>query len=176
MDGVDGMGPPSVVIRDAELEELDQVAGVIASAYQEYAALMPPDAWAMYLENIRDVRSRLEESDLIVVLQKGAIVGAATFYPRHKRRTSLAWPSDWTAIRLVAVSPKGRGQGLARMLVEECIRRSRKEAASAVGLHTTPLMTVAAAMYERMGFVRVPEFDFHPRPEMTVMAYKLLLS
>ena len=81
---------------------------------------------------------------------------------------------DWTAIRLVAVSPKGRGQGLARMLVEECIRRSREQAAAAVGLHTTSFMSVAAAMYERIGFVRVPEYDFHP-PEMTVSAYKLAL-
>ena len=165
-----------MVIRDAELEELDQVAEVVASAYQEYAALMPPDAWAMYLESIRDVRSRIEESDLIVVLQDGAIVGAATFYPTRKRRASLVWPADWTGIRLVAVSPQARGQGLAKMLIEECIRRSREEVASAVGLHTTPLMPVAAAMYERMGFVREPEFDFHPRPDMTVMAYKLLLS
>ena len=33
-------------------------------------------------------------------------------------------------------------------------------------------MELARGMYERMGFVRVPEYDFHPRPEMTVMAYK----
>ena len=62
------------------------------------------------------------------------------------------------------------------MLVEECIRRSREQAAAAVGLHTTPLMSAAVTMYERIGFVRVPEFDFHPRPGITVMAYRLLLS
>jgi len=30
-------------------------------------------------------------------------------------------------------------------------------------------------MYERMGFVRVPEYDFHPAPGITVMAYRLQL-
>jgi glutamine synthetase len=31
----------------------------------------------------------------------------------------------------------------------------------------------AIRLYERMGFVRVPEFDFHPAPEVVVMAYRL---
>jgi hypothetical protein len=32
---------------------------------------------------------------------------------------------------------------------------------------------VAKRMYEKMGFRRMPEFDFHPRPEVVVMAYRL---
>lgn len=166
----------SVTIRDAELDELDEAIRVVLSAYQEYATAMPPDAWAMYSENIRDARSRLEESDLILALQDGIITGSATFYPKDKRGTNLVWPPHWTGIRLVAVRPESRGQGIGKALVEECIRRSREQGATAVGLHTTPLMSVAAAMYERMGFARVPEFDFHPRPEMTVKAYRLLLT
>jgi hypothetical protein len=35
------------------------------------------------------------------------------------------------------------------------------------------MMAVARAMYERMGFVRAPEFDFQPAPETVVMAYRL---
>ena len=42
-----------------------------------------------------------------------------------------------------------------------------------LGLHTTEKMSVARGMYERMGFVRVPEFDFHPAPQVVVMAYRL---
>lgn len=171
---MDDREPRSVVLRDAERDEVDEVGSVVLSAYQEYAALMPPDVWAMYSENIRDVRSRLKESDLIVALQGGRIAGAVTFYPKHKKREDPVWPPGWTGIRLVAVRPESRGRGIGRMLVEECIRRSREQAAAAVGLHTTSFMSVAAAMYERIGFVRVPEYDFHP-PEMTVSAYKLAL-
>ena len=171
---MDDAGSRSVVIRDAEQREVDEVGTVVVSAYQEYAALMPLDVWAMYSENIRDVRSRLKESDLIVARQGGRIAGAVTFYPKHKKREAV-WPPDWTGIRLVAVRPESRGQGIGRLLVEECIRRSREQAAAAVGLHTTSFMSVAAAMYERIGFVRVPEYDFHPRPGMTVTAHKLVL-
>ena len=163
-------------MRDVEAAELDTVARMVLSAYKEYAELLPPDAWANYSQDILDVHGRLEESDLIVAVQDGTVVGAVTFYPTDKRRESLSWPSDWTGIRLVGVAPESRGQGIGRMLVEECIKRSREQEASAVGLHTTPIMTIAAAMYERIGFVRVPEFDHHPRPDWTVAAYKFDLS
>jgi hypothetical protein len=36
-------------------------------------------------------------------------------------------------------------------------------------------MEVAHAMYERMGFERVPEPDFSPVPQFRVMAHRLAL-
>ncbi len=60
--------------------------------------------------------------------------------------------------------------------MNECFRRCREKGITKVGLHTTEIMDVARRMYERMGFVRVIEFDFHPRPGVVVMAYRLDLS
>ena len=77
---------------------------------------------------------------------------------------------------LVRGAPIRRGRGIGRLLTEECIRRARAAACPAIGLHTTELMAVARAMYERMGFVRAPERDFHPIPEIRVMGYRLNLS
>ena len=57
--------------------------------------------------------------------------------------------------------------------MDECLRRSRLRGARYLGLHTTELMAVARGMYERMGFVRAPEFDFQPGPGVNVMAYRL---
>ena len=54
--------------------------------------------------------------------------------------------------------------------------RCRKRGVRTIGLHTTVIMEVARGMYERMGFVRAPEYDFHPRPEVVVMAYRLDLD
>jgi hypothetical protein len=34
-------------------------------------------------------------------------------------------------------------------------------------------MAVARGMYERMGFVRVPAYDFFPGPGVEVLAYRL---
>jgi ribosomal protein S18 acetylase RimI-like enzyme len=71
------------------------------------------------------------------------------------------------------VAPEARGRGIGRLLTEECIRRARAGGRTAVGLHTTEFMAVARSMYERMGFVRVPRYDFRPSPHVLVMAYRL---
>ena len=166
----------AVVFRIAESHEHADVARVILKSYAEYGPLLPPDAWERYSQNIFDVRSRMTESELLIAVEDGEIVGSATFYPARLMRTQSEWPREWTGARLIAVLPERRGRGIGKALVEECIRRSREQGAAAFALHTTPYMELAREMYERMGFVRVPEYDFHPRPEMTVMAYKYDLS
>jgi ribosomal protein S18 acetylase RimI-like enzyme len=60
--------------------------------------------------------------------------------------------------------------------MKECIRRARRLGAACLNLHTTDMMQVAMRMYERMGFVRAPELDFHPAPNITVKAYRLELG
>jgi ribosomal protein S18 acetylase RimI-like enzyme len=84
-------------------------------------------------------------------------------------------PPDVAVIRLLAVRPEMRGSGLGRVLAEECMRRARAAGARAVGLHTTMMMATAKAMYERMGFVPVPEHDFSPAPDLLVMGFRLEL-
>jgi hypothetical protein len=48
--------------------------------------------------------------------------------------------------------------------------------APALGLHTTDMMQTAMQMYERMGFVRVPELDFHPTENTTIKGYRLYFN
>src|SRR5204862_7553902 len=106
---------------------------------------------------------------------RARIVGAVTYYPDGSGDSHAGWPGRWAVIRLLAVHPDARGRGVGRLLTEECIRRARASGAPAVGLHTTVFMSVARAMYERMGFVRMPELDFWPIPGIHVMAYRLNL-
>ena len=160
-------------IRDARAEELDQVALLIRDAYQEYQASFPPEVWEGYARDIMDVRGRLDTSELIVAEHAGGLVGAVTFYPNASESEQEGWPVGWTGVRLLAVHPDARGMGIGGALMDECLRRTRLKAARTLGLHTTELMAVARGMYERMGFVRVPEFDFHPAPGVVVMAYRL---
>ncbi len=163
-------------IRDARAEDLDAVANVMVAAYEEY---IPPDATGdllAYREEIRDVRSRQAHATLILAEQDARIVGAVTYFPDGRGDANAGWPHQWAVIRLLAVHPDARGRGVGRSLTEECIARARASGARGVGLHTTVFMAVARAMYERMGFVRVPDGDFWPMPGIHVMAYQLILS
>ena len=162
-------------LRDARDDELDAVADVMVAAYEQYIPPDPRAEWLAYREEIRDVRGRQGSATLIVAEEDARILGAVTYYPDGSDDSHAGWPRDWAVIRLLGVHPDARGRGVGRLLTAECIRRTRAVGCAAVGLHTTEFMAVARAMYERMGFVRVPEFDFWPIPDIHVMAYRLAL-
>lgn len=160
-------------IRDALVEELDEVSKLLKVAYQQYKTSIPKPIWKAYLEDIMDVRSRLPVSQLIVAEVDKRLVGTVTLFLGESPDAEQVWPEGWAGIRLLAVHPAYRGKGVGRALMEECIRRCRRRGITTVGLHTTKLMEIARRMYERMGFKRVPKGDFHPRPSVVVMAYRL---
>lgn len=164
-----------IIIRDARPEELDEVGQIIQKAYRQYEKNIPPPAWQYYIEDSMNVRSRLAQSTLIVAEVDGKLAGTVTLYPEASHSTVEGWPKGWAGIRLLGVAPPYRGFGIGRALMEECIRRCRKAGVKTIGLHTSEMMAVAKGLYERMGFKRVPKYDFHPTPQNTVMAYRLEL-
>ena len=170
-----------LAIRDARDDELDKVADLISDSYAEYetdASTMSADlvkAFEEYRIEQRDVRSRLADSDLIVAEDEGRLVGAVTYYPPGSQKSAEGWPPEYAAIRLLAVHPSARGKGVGRALTDESLRRAREQGAKVFALHTTQVMAVARAMYERMGFVRYPENDFPITDDFVVMAYRLEL-
>ena len=156
--------------------ELDDAGALMVAAYTEYQSPLPPPMWRAYEAEIRDVRGRLADSALIVAEDAGRLVGAVTYYEDGTREPHGKWPPSWAVFRLLAVHPDARGRGVGRLLTDECLGRARDAGRTAMGLHTTSLMTVARTMYERMGFVRAPQHDFHPVPSFHVMAYHLPLA
>jgi ribosomal protein S18 acetylase RimI-like enzyme len=177
-----------ITIRDARSDDLDDIARVSSAAYEQYMPASDADvtpeyrkAFDAYRGDIADVRSRFGSADTIVAEDDGVIMGAVTFYPPNARAAYPTeaehedWPSDWAAFRLLAVDPTSRGKGIGRALTEECLRRARALGAPVIGLHTTSLMEVARALYQRMGWVREPKYDFYPMPDFCVEAYVLEL-
>jgi ribosomal protein S18 acetylase RimI-like enzyme len=162
-----------LIIRDARLNELDEVSQILKRAYSQYADFLPDPDWKNYLEDIIDVRSRLPEVELIVAEIGGCLAGTVTLYLKYATPPVEGWLPGWAGIRLLAVDPYYRGRGIGRDLMDECIRRCRKQGIKTIALHTSEIMGVAKRMYEKMGFKRIPEYDFHPRPEVVVMAYRL---
>ncbi len=120
--------------------------------------------------------TEVEPAQQIVAEKEGIIVGAVLLYPPG---TAFSTPDEGPLIcpevRLLAVAPQARGQGIGTALMKESIRRARRLGAVCLNLHTTDMMQVAMRMYERMGFVRAPDLDFHPDPSITVKAYRLEL-
>jgi predicted N-acetyltransferase YhbS len=170
-----------ISIRLAQDADIEQARAVLKAAYVEYEASFPAENWAPYLKDILDLEGRSDASELLVAESNGRIVGCVSYFPPGAKTSyptdsfSEHWPADWSAFRLLAVDPAARGGGVGRELTVACIERARQQKAPAVGLHTTAPMSVARAMYERMGFERAPRYDFRPGPTVLVEAYRLLL-
>ena len=164
-------------IRDARPEDRDAILDVTLAAYQEYAARMP-GFWEGYRQNIVAAVSDVGQAEQLVAEHGGEIVGTVLLYPPRRMRISQRESLDmpWPEVRLLAVAPGARGRGVGAALMRECVRRVRLANGTTLSLHTTDLMQTAMRMYERMGFVRAPELDFHPAPGVTVKGYRLDLE
>ncbi len=166
-------------IRNAEDGDRDAIRHVTLSAYEESSVAMPPPLWEGYRQSIMDTLADVRPAAQIVAEQDDAIVGTVLLYPAG---TVLDAPGGaritrrWPEVRLLAVAPPARGQGVGAALMGECVRRARLAGAGVLTLHTSDIMRLAMRMYERMGFVRAPDLDFHPAPGLTVKGYRLELD
>lgn len=65
-----------------------------------------------------------------------------------------------SGIRLLAVHSEARGMGVGKSLTKACIQQAKDKKHAQVILHTTNVMKIAWAMYEKMGFERSDDLDF----------------
>ena len=164
-------------IRTATAGERAEIRELTLRAYREYAEIMSPASWRGLSQALDDALASDEPVERIVADDDGRIVGSAMLYPPETDAYgALVSASAAPEIRLVAVAPEARGRGIAKALVEECIRRARAQGAGEVGLHTSRSMRAAMAMYANLGFVRAPDRDFQPPDAELVEGYRLRLD
>ena len=175
MDGFDTRDPKSGVrtsprpdplqadepipIRPARARELRQIAALFAPALEPYRGSGSDWILDSYLAELVDVRPRFEEAEVLVAQHDGRVVGTIAFYADARREGWSNLPAGWAGFRALAVAPRMHGAGIGEALVRRCIERSRDIAAETLGIHTISLLTDGVRLYERLGFVRCPEFD-----------------
>jgi ribosomal protein S18 acetylase RimI-like enzyme len=164
-------------IRDARTEDRGAIRALTLAAYAEYATLMTPSAWAGLRQAVLAGLDAEGAVERIVAERDGVLLGSVMLYPAATNAYGDALAqASWPELRLLAVAPAARGQGVGTALVQECMRRAQRAGASALGLHTSESLQTAIRMYERLGFVRMPEGDFQPDGTELIMAYRLMLS
>ena len=146
-------------IRPARNSELDEIAGLFAPALAPYRGGVQDWILDAYLAELVDVRPRFEEAEVLVAEHDECIVGTIAFYPDVRLEGWSNLPAGWAGFRALAVPPRTRGTGIGQALVRRCIQRTREIGAETLGIHTISLLTDAVRLYQRLGFVRCPEFD-----------------
>lgn len=163
----------AIEIRGIRPHEHEVVGELTVDAYM---ALRSDVASGGYEDELRAVGRRAAEAVVLVAVDGDEILGGVTYVPDE----SSPWAEDLApgeaGIRMLAVRPAAQGRGAGRLLTEACIDRAAADGKQAVFLHSTPWMTTAHGIYERLGFVRVPERDWSPLPEVPLLAFRLDLA
>ena len=116
-----------------------------------------------HLHNIGEFTNRPNVELIVAVSPEQMIGGAVVFFGDMQYYGSggtATQEKNAAGFRLLAVDSSARGQGLGKMLTNECIRRAKERKLSQVIIHTTKAMQQAWKMYESIGFKRSEDLDF----------------
>lgn len=158
-----------VVVRPARAQEWARAGELVATAYLADEVLQQGDP---YLEHLRDAAGRARDSVVLVAVDGDTLLGTVTWCPVPSSHREVAM-ADEGEFRSLGVDPGARGRGIGRLLIEACVGRARQEGYAAVAISSAAWMAVAHRLYERMGFTRRPERDWAPRPDVSLLAYRL---
>ncbi|MEV5337748.1 GNAT family N-acetyltransferase [Streptomyces sp. NPDC052676] len=166
-----------ILIRPVTPAEYDTVGEITAQAYLRDGLLDFGESDA-YLEELRDVAKRAAAAEVLVAVAEERVVGGVTFVPSGGPMADIAGPGE-AEIRMLAVAREARRRGAGEALVRACVDRARAiPGCVRVVLSSQPTMHSAHRVYERLGFVRTPERDWNPLPELddiTLLTYELTL-
>ncbi len=165
--------PNQVLIREARAGELEAVEALVKGAYREFHELVPEAGWERWMASITQA-IHSGAGQLLVAETEAGLQGAVQFFPDASRSSQGHWPAGAATIRLLAVCPSARGQGLGERLTLECLRRARDLKIPTIYLYTGRFMVAAQHLYEKLGFKRAPEYD--PPQGPGPIAYRLDLT
>lgn len=143
-------------IRQATPRDSTAINDLCVAAYQEFETVVGPANWQQMRDSLAHASDLSSIGELILAEDSAGLLGVILYIPPGKS-DGINIPREWASIRMLAVSPGGRGRGIGRRLTQECIDRACRDKADAVGLTTAEMMRVAQPMYERMGFKKEAE-------------------
>lgn len=134
-------------IRIALADDSSPIASVLYDSFLEYETLYTPEAFAATTPTSDQVRHRLTEGPVWVVLFEDAIVGTVAVVDRD----------DELYIRGMAVLPSARGLRIGELLLKQIETFASERGNSRLVLSTTPFLARAIRLYQQAGFIRSNE-------------------
>lgn len=154
-----------MTIRLATPADFPAVAELCTNAYEPFVG----DDHS-YMAELRDVAPRAAAAELLVASDGPTVLGTVTFVPDGGPLGEIATPVE-AEFRMLAVNPAIRSRGVGTALTEHILEAARGRGKAGIVCSTLPSMHAAHRIYERLGFVRVPERDWSPVPGVDLLAY-----
>lgn len=139
------------ILRNYHPSDASAVNALVLSAFSQYRDAYSD--WHAFSARLGQMVLNADRSQIILAERQSAVVGAVAYVGANQPKPPF-YPPEWPMLRMLVVDPSQRGLGIGRALTEECIRRALHDGAPLIALHTSPIMSVALSLYERMGFRR----------------------
>ena len=155
-------------VREIEESEFEAVANLRVDAF--LAAGMVKDRETPYAQYLRTVHDHVQHGHVLVAHVDDVLVGTVTIAPPGTPHADVARDGEWE-VRFLAVAVDAWSTGVGDALKDSC-----NELARTVGVHDLVLSVIshnagAHRLYSRLGFIREPDRDFSPTPEVLLEVY-----
>lgn len=168
----------SVVVRPGRPADFAAVGRVTVAAYRQDGQVFPGH---FYEQTLADVAARAAAGELLVACERSAdsegttVLGSVLFVLPGSPYAELSRPGE-AEFRTLAVDPAAQHRGVGQALVRACVDRAVQHGCHAVVIYVRDIAKAAQRLYAQMGFIRIPERDWHPRPGVNLLALRIGLD
>lgn len=174
------MSEQKYTIRNAKPNEFDEIGNLMVKVYSQLEGFPKESEQPKYYEMLANIGALTEKPEtelLIAISSDNKIAGGVVYFGDMKYYGSggiATREKNAAGFRLLAVDNTIRGEGIGKLLTNECIRKTKNKRINQVIIHTTKAMQTAWGMYEKIGFKRSEDLDFM-QGELPVFGFRLFL-
>ena len=154
-------------IRPALPGEYDAVGELTVDAYSHDGFVR-----GQYAMTLRAAADRAAKAELWVAADESGLLGTVTYCPPGSVYREIGLDTEGE-FRMLGVAGRARGLGIGTALTERCVERSRELGLDRLVMSSANYMTTAHRIYERLGFIRIPDRDWSPIPGVDLFAFSL---
>jgi GNAT superfamily N-acetyltransferase len=145
-----------MLIRPVTPAEHDALGQITLDAYRGIDGHEPSEYYSAVL---LDVATRARDALVLVAVEDDELLGGVTYVGDVESPLAEFDDPDEACFRMLAVRRDRQGHGAGAALVRACVDRARADGKRALALYSTPAMTSAHRLYERLGFRRAEARD-----------------